>query len=428
MRTLAITVPSTTVANGTKGFASSRTQEINSTPKARAGGSRRENPNITFRRGYRALNVLLSNTWQVCVMGVLCLVALSSDAGGLAPQQSTRHVPVVEELVQLLQERPDLRAALDGAIRTADLKGLPDMDSFLTYLDGFVTFVPTEHELLTALKYRYIVDQAPGDQLNRDKSFIAWMKKLAEAWGHFLDTPASASGITSFVAQPNYNIGDYFEGPSGWLTFNQFFAREVKPGKRPIAEPSNDKVIVSPADATFLGKWDIDANSKVTVKGVTWPIAKLLDGSPYQNAFENGIYTHSFLGPFDYHRYHVPVAGEIKEVRNIRGRVYMDVIRRPDGTLYPVDGETYQVDQERGLIVIDSPDVGLVAVLPVGMGNVSSVNLTPEVGARLQKGDEFGFFLFGGSDIVMLFQNKKVMIDAEVGRKYLQGQRIGQIR
>ena len=38
------------------------------------------------------------------------------------------------------------------------------------------------------------------------------------------------------------------------------------------------------------------------------------------------------------------------------------------------------------------------------------------------------FFLFGGSDIVMLFQNKKVVIDADVGRKYLQGQRIGEIR
>src|SRR5262249_13762303 len=162
-------------------------------------------------------------------------------------------------------------------------------------------------------------------------------------------------------------------------------------------------------------------------KGVTWPIAKLLDGSPYQNAFENGIYTHSFLGPFDYHRYHVPVAGEIKEGRNIRGRAYMDVIRRPVRTLYPVDAEPHQVDPARGLLGIDSSEVGLVAVLPVGMGHVSSVHLTPEAGARLQKGDEFGFFMFGGSDIVMLFQSKKVVIDAEVGKKYLQGQRIGQI-
>ena len=49
-----------------------------------------------------------------------------------------------------------------------------------------------------------------------------------------------------------------------------------------------------------------------------------------------------------------------------------------------------------------------MAVLPVGTCFVSSVNLTPEVGARLQKGDEFGFFLFGGSDIVMLFQNDRL--------------------
>jgi len=357
---------------------------------------------------------------------VLSLVVLPSSTGDQAPQ-STRHIPVVEELVQLLQARPDLRAALEGAIQTADVKGLGDMNLFLTYLDGLVTSFPTEHESSMALGFRYILKQAPGDQLNRDKSFCAWMK-LAEAWGQFLDTPASASGIPSFVALPNFNIGDYIVEPSGWLTFNQFFAREVKPGKRPIAEPRNDRVIASPADATFAGKWDIDANSKVTVKGVTWPVAKLLDGSPYQDAFKNGIYTHSFLNVGDYHRYHVPVAGEIKEVRNIHGRVYLDVMRRPDGTLYPVDGETYQVDQERGLIVIDSPEVGLVAVLPVWMGAISSVNLTPEVGAKLQKGDEFGFFLFGGSDIVMLFQHKKVVIDAEVGGKYLQGQRIGEIR
>jgi len=368
-------------------------------------------------------------TWRVSVLGVvLALASLPSGASDQAPKQSSRHVPVVEDLVQLLQRRPDLRAALEGAIRTADLKGLRDMDSFLIYLDGFVTFVPSVDEVPTALKLYYIVNQAPGDQLNRDKSFSAWMNQLIEAWGQFLDTPASASGIPSFAARPNYNIGDYFVGPSGWLTFNQFFAREVKPGKRPIAEPRNDRVIVSPADATFAGKWDINTNSEVTVKGVSWPVAKLLDGSPYQNAFEEGIFAHMFLHPDDYHRYHVPVAGEIKEVRNIHGRVYMDVARRPDGTLYGIDGETYQIDQERGVIVIDSPEVGLVAVLPVGMCFVSSVNLTPEVGARLQKGDEFGFFLFGGSDIVMLFQNKKVVIDAEVGKKYLQGQRFGEIR
>ena len=106
-----------------------------------------------------------------------------------------------------------------------------------------------------------------------------------------MDTPAWATRVSSFMALPNWHIDDYIADPSGWMTFNQFFAREVKPGKRPITEPWADKAIMSPADSVFEGAWKIDANSTVTVKGVSWRIAKLLEGSPYQDAFKNGIYT-----------------------------------------------------------------------------------------------------------------------------------------
>ena len=68
---------------------------------------------------------------------------------------------------------------------------------------------------------------------------------------------------------------------------------------------------------------------------------------------------------------------------------------------------------------------GLVAVLPIGMAQVSSVNLTAEVGAALVKGEEFGFFSFGGSDIVTLFEAGKVTFDAMVGTHYNQGRAIG---
>ena len=97
--------------------------------------------------------------------GIFVVLLFSTFASSQANQSEskTRHTPVVEDLVQLLQARPDLRAALEGAIRTADLKGLPDMDSFLTYLDGFVTFVPIEHEMPTTRQLRYIVNQAPGE-------------------------------------------------------------------------------------------------------------------------------------------------------------------------------------------------------------------------------------------------------------------------
>ena len=330
------------------------------------------------------------------------------------------------ELLGLMESRPDLRDSVEAAIDTAALEDIGDVDQFIAYLDRLVTFVPTEREVVPeCLKFYYIINQAPDDALNRDVQFNAWMKELVSAWGAFLDTPASAAGIETFRKATNYNMDDYIEGPSGWQTFNQFFAREVKPGSRPIAEPRNDKVVVSPADAVFMGHWPIDENSNVTVKGVNWKIAELLDGSPYKDAFKGGTYTHSFLYIDDYHRYHVPVAGKVKEVRNISGKVYMDVFREDDGTLNVVDGDTYQFNQERGLIVIDSPEAGLVAVLPIGMAYVSSVNLTAEVGAELRKGDQFGYFMFGGSDIVTLFQDRNVVLDADVGTKYLQGQRLG---
>ncbi len=88
-----------------------------------------------------------------------------------------------------------------------------------------------------------------------------------------------------------------------------------------------------------------------------------------------------------------------------------------------IDGTGYQFTQDRGLIIIESP-VGLVAVLPIGMAQVSSVNLTAQVGATLAKGEEFGYFAFGGSDIVVMFEKDKVKITAQVGTHYNQGKTI----
>lgn len=122
----------------------------------------------------------------------------------------------------------------------------------------------------------------------------------------------------------------------------------------------------------------------------------------------------------------MPVAGCVKEARKIPGHVIMDVVKEVDGSLNCVDGTGYQFSQDRGLLVLDSP-LGMVAVLPIGMAQVSSVNFTAEVGAELVKGEEFGFFAFGGSDMVILFEAGRVQLDAKVGVHYKQGMRIGHV-
>lgn len=73
------------------------------------------------------------------------------------------------------------------------------------------------------------------------------------------------------------------------------------------------------------------------------------------------------------------------------------MVRNPDGSLGAVKGDTFRFNQERGLVVLESPTVGLLPVVPVGMTLISSVVLTPEVGAVLGKGDPLGYFQFGGS-------------------------------
>ncbi len=93
--------------------------------------------------------------------------------------------------------------------------------------------------------------------------------------------------------------------------------------------------------------------------------------------------------------------------------------------LNALDGTGYQFVQTRGLIVIDSP-IGLVACLPMGMAQVSSVVITADVGVTLHKGEELGYFQFGGSHFVMVFERaSNVQLISQPNVHYFQGTWIG---
>jgi len=164
-----------------------------------------------------------------------------------------------------------------------------------------------------------------------------------------------------------------------------------------------------------------------------------MEGSPYRDRFINGSFMHSFLNANDYHRQHAPVGGKVLEARVIPGQVYVEVRavpinNDPDGG-YRLEGVRkfdtpdnagYQFAQARGLVVIETP-IGLVAVLPIGMGQVSSVIITAEAGVTLRKGEEISYFQFGGSDIIVLFEaNSNVCFTAQPGVHYKQGVKIGE--
>jgi phosphatidylserine decarboxylase len=371
--------------------------------------------------------------------------------------------PIVQRLVALIDSngwRARFDEAICGVARSgvASLAAIDTLDAYLRWLDDLVEWAPREsgdsqlvHDKL--VEFHFFVEQPalrelqsasePGADGAELTELSQWIADFAKAWGSFLDTPASASRVETFRTDPLFRWDDYMPPPSGYLTFNQFFARHVKPGRRPVADLDDASVVVAPADANYVGQWRVGADSTifardetVSLKGMRWSLAQLLAGSPHAEAFAGGVVTHSALRTFDYHRFHAPLAGEVLESRIIHGQAWLgvDVVEKqgPDGraviSLEAQEGTGYQFAQARGLVVMRTPS-GLVACLPVGMAQVSSVVLTAEVGAKLRKGEELGYFQFGGSDFVMVFSAAcGVELDSEAERHRMQGERAGVCR
>lgn len=371
------------------------------------------------------------------------------------------HSPIVRALVALMDEqgwhgRFEQAVQQLRAHRVPALEGIHTLDDYLAFLDDMVAWAPREeqdsllvHDKLVA--FHFLLDQpalrplqSPADREAAAPALTplsAWIVDFARAWGDYLDTTASAVHVNTFRTNPAFRWDDYMAPPSGYLTFNQFFARHPKPGRRPVDGLCDDRVLVTPADATFIGQWGIDAASTIRVeratlplKGLRWSLLQLLAGSPWADRFAGGVVTHSALRTFDYHRWHAPAAGTVLEARVIQGRAWLDVQVQEtlvDGQavkrIEAVEGTGYQFVQTRGLVVLQTA-CGLIACLPVGMAQVSSVVITAEAGARLRKGEEMGYFQFGGSDFVMVFEAScNVRLEGKPQQHLQQGCRIGEM-
>lgn len=399
------------------------------------------------------------------------------------------HFPIVQELVDKLDAEPRFKQAMQDSFGLAYATGLDEfqkfnihnLDDYMRYMDEYLHWVPTEDSTgrnvyIHICLFYFIIDMPPvRDWQNPiDPSQKApwlwlsdWLIRYAQEVGVWMTSPDSISPetIRTFYDAPSYHMEDYPVPSGGWNTFNEFFARHIDPAKRPIASPSDDTIIVNPADCTYDGTWEVrDPDADVTtfdVKGVPWAISQLLEDFDLGPKFAGGTFTHSFLAPNDYHRQHAPVSGKVVEAKVIPGLCYLEVIlqqsssrksgvklgmhrylRRTDdkhlpashraipaaGTLSGLaapDRPGYQFLQARGLVLIDNPVLGLVAVLPIGMAQVSSVVLSVEKGDVVTKGQEISCFELGGSDIVMVFQKgANVQFEQDIGEHYNFGTRV----
>ena len=364
-----------------------------------------------------------------------------------APEiELTRSEPSLS-MQQMLEADPDLMALMEKSIESA-AKSNPDPDTnpvrnvndLYDLLDWAAQCMPWN--VLTDVSYPtlyesidqsidyiwFLLDQPLPElegkgyyypTLQYHEPIASWCKEYSDDWGAFLNSEDSWTDIyyQRIKNDPSMNMqSGWYADTNVWHTFNEWFSRHlIDPSVRPIA----DSTVVAPADSKPQGIWPVDETGNlvqqegVSIKSANFTSLPQLIGpdSAYADAFNGGTVTHTFLDVNDYHRYHFPVSGTVVELRKIPavngagGITVWDPAQKKYILEDAIPG--WQMIETRDCVIIDTEEYGLVAVLPIGMSQICSCNWEEglAVGSKVKKGDPMGYFLFGGSDIVMVFQS-----------------------
>jgi phosphatidylserine decarboxylase len=416
-------------------------------------------------------------------VSVLAIVVLSLSLNAHALTQTApliTHELITQQLITMVEHNAELKKLLIKSIESARIVN-PDrrmnpaqtLEEYYLFTDWAAKAMPWSivqnlpypmlyDQIDQSLDYFYFINDQPLEELkNRGffhnslqyyEPYRTWLIGFVKSWGLHLSRGGSWSDAYYEKALADDRFGlkkGWYEDPSHWKTFNQFFARYLKaPNQRPITAPGDSSVFTSPADSKPQGTWKIDQNSNiveetgVSIKSNIFKSVAVLIGedSAYKDAFAGGTLTHTFLDVDDYHRYHFPISGTVKEVRIIEADDAVGGIITWDAKAHKYvltsTEPGWQNVETRGCVIVETKEYGFVALLPIGMSQISSVNFEEDVkiGKSFNKGDMLGTFLFGGSDIVMLFQNKAgfqltTPKDAMGGFKHLlMGEEYGRIK
>ncbi|KAL8872777.1 MAG: hypothetical protein Q9174_001653 [Haloplaca sp. 1 TL-2023] len=236
------------------------------------------------------------------------------------------------------------------------------------------------------------------------------LRNLSFKQGRKYDDPASAREIQSFVDFHQLDMSEVLRPMDQFRNFNEFFYRELKPGARPCSAPKNPKVIVSPADCRSVVFNTMDEATKVWVKGREFTIENLLGDAYPEDAkrYKTGALGIFRLAPQDYHRFHIPVDGVMGKPKLIEGEYYT-VNPMAIRSALDVYGENV-----RYVVPIDSVAHGRVMVICVGAMMVGSTIITRKEGERVGRAEELGYFKFGGSTILLLFEPGTMKFDKDL--------------
>jgi len=221
-------------------------------------------------------------------------------------------------------------------------------------------------------------------------------------YGWRMSCTGSASRVKPFIEKYKIAEAEHVKAADEFTSFNDFFYRKLKPEARPVDEAEDS--VVFPADGRHLGFAKASEVEGVFVKGQKFDLKRLLGDSDLEARFADGAAVFSRLCPVDYHRFHFPVAGVPGNARLINGQLY---------SVNPLalrDRLAILWENKRFVTEIETDELGKVLVLEIGATNVGSVNLTYVPTRAVKKGEEKGYFAFGGSATFTIFEPGRVKL------------------
>ncbi len=228
--------------------------------------------------------------------------------------------------------------------------------------------------------------------------------------------------------------------PLAYESFNAFFTRELAAGARPM--PPDPLSIASPVDGTISQIGYLDGESILQAKGRQFSLAALLGGTPVASAqFAGGAFATLYLAPYNYHRIHMPVAGQLRVTRHIPGKLFSvnavtaaavaGLFARNERVVCVWDG----AQQSFAMVLVGALFVGSISTVWHGEITPPTRRAARELGpvtaanAQLARGEQMGWFNMG-STVILLFPKDRVqwLANLTAGTSVRVGQTLGQVQ
>lgn len=224
---------------------------------------------------------------------------------------------------------------------------------------------------------------------------------LSQLYGYLQKRPESAKKVKPFIREFGVDEREFLE--TDFRSFNDFFIRKLKAEARPIDR--DESTICTPADGRYLVYPQF---KEFVVKGQEFSLGNFLRSTALANRFKEGSMAIVRLCPSDYHRFHFPCDGVASKADLVNGPLY---------SVNPLALKkrlAILAENKRMITEIETEEFGTILYVEIGATNVGSIRQTYVADSVVRKGQEKGYFEFGGSCIVLLFERGRVAFDQDL--------------